>query len=347
MAKKTIPAATRKQCFLLHRQGLSYTSISRRLKISYGSAKKHAQRHGKTEDLPRSGRPKVTSPALRRLIKRKARAGGSTVKIAAYVSSKKGLRISRQTVGRVLQGGRKPMAWGPVVRGKVLREVNKSKRVAFCLSHKQSDWKYTVFVDSKYLYVAYDQAKGWLMKWQDEEEKVVFPKHPNPFVFHFYAAIAYGHKSKLVFVPPTRGALGTDPKEKVNFVSCHFVKAMLVLLNEVEDWFPPGVEYRVVLDHAKQHDSKESKLSLDLMDAPIMQDFPPQAWDLNAIEVAWAWMMQHVRGHNPRTREGWMRVIKKGWDQVDISSINKLVCKMPNQVQGIIEAKGEWVKYFN
>ena len=58
-------------------------------------------------------------------------------------------------------------------------------------------------------------------------------------------------------------------------------------------------------------------------------------------------MMQHVRGHNPRTREGWMRVIKKGWDQVDISSINKLVCKMPNQVQGIIVAKGEWVKYFN
>lgn len=346
MAKNTIAAATRKQCFVLHRQGYSFAAIARQLKISQGSAKRHALRKGKTQDLPRSGRPKVTTPALRKLMKRKARAGSTAVGIAAYIASRKGMVISRQTVGSVLKGGRKPLSWGPIVRGKVLRANNMPMRVAFCLSHLRYKWTHVVFVDSKYLYVARDQAKGWLMMWQNEKAKVVFPKHPNPLVFHFYAAIAYGHKSKLVFVPPTRGALDTDPNEKVNFVSSHFVAAMMELMAEVQGWFPPGVEYRVVLDHARQHDSKESKLALALMDAHVMQDFPPQSWDLNAIEVAWAWLGQHIRGHNPRTRDGWMRAIKKAWKQVEISSINKLVSKMPKQVEGIIEAEGQWVKYF-
>lgn len=341
-----IPAATRQQCYVLHDQGHSYTSIAKQLNISYGSAKRHAQRNGRTEDLPRSGRPKVTSPATRKLVKRKARAGYSTVRIAAHLSAKKGVEISRQTVGRVVKGGRKPLRWGPVVRVKVLRSYNKPKRVAFCRAHVRVNWKRIVFVDSKYLYVARDPAKGLLMKWQEKEVQEVFPEHSNPRVFHFYAAIAHGHKSKLVFVPPTRGALGTDPRTKVNFTSEHFVEAMIDLMDEVDGWFPPGVKYKVVLDHASLHASKASKAALKLMEAPIMEGFPSQAWDLNAIQVTWSWMMQHIRGHNPRTPDGWMRLIKKAWDQVPISSINKLVCRMPKQVHEIIEAEGQWVKYF-
>lgn len=64
------------------------------------------------------------------------------------------------------------------------------------------------------------------------------------------------------------------------------------------------------------------------------------------IEVCWAWMMENLRGKNPWTRIGWQRVIKRAWNEVKISSINKIVDKVPNQLQNIIAADGEWVNYF-
>lgn len=107
-----------------------------------------------------------------------------------------------------------------------------------------------------------------------------------------------------------------------------------------------GTEYRVVFDHAKQHTGKFSKRELAEMNVPVMPDFPAQCWDLNIIEVAWAWLMHKLRGHNPRTWDGWKRVIKKAWNEVEISHIDMLVDKVPKQLHGIIQANGEWVKYF-
>jgi hypothetical protein len=106
------------------------------------------------------------------------------------------------------------------------------------------------------------------------------------------------------------------------------------------------VEYRVVWDNAKQHTSQEAKDGLAPLGIPVMPDFPAQSWDLNIIEVCWAWLSQNVRGHQPRKWDGWMQRIKMAWAEVEISSINSLVEKVPQQLQNIVENKGEWVKYF-
>jgi hypothetical protein len=213
--------------------------------------------------------------------------------------------ISRRTVERVLKSGRKPLAWLPVTRGKVLRQANMDKRVLFCEAHIRDNWQRTVFVHSKYLYVQWDQAKGMKYWWQDESNPRVFAQQTNPMVFHFYADVAYGNKTMLVFVPPTKGALGTDSKGKVNFKSS-----------------------RVVLDNARQHTSKEARLGLGMQNLPVMEDFPAQRWDINVIEVCWAWLSENLRGHNPKTWGGWMRAIKKAWAGVDEQLINTLVDKV-------------------
>jgi len=194
--------------------------------------------------------------------------------------------------------------------------------------------------------VHHDGAKGLRFSWQDASNPKVVPQCSNPKVFHFYGAVAYGHKSKLVFVPPTKGAMNPDPKKKVTFQSCHFVEAMHALSAELQQWFPRGSKYTVVLDHARQHTSKLSKQELVSMGVPLMHDFPAQSWDLNVIEVSWAWLDGNLRGKNPRTWDGWQKAIKKAWDEVQISSINKIVDKVPNQVQKIVDADGKWVKYF-
>ncbi len=346
MVGHRISEDVRQQCRELQMQGHSFASIARQLRISSRSAKTHALRTGSTADLPRSGCPKVTNTSLRRHIKRKAKAGSTTVKIATNLAAKKGVVISRQTVGNVLKGGRRPLKWLPVTRGKVLRHANRLQRVSFCHAHEQDDWLDTVFIDSKYLYVQRDLAKGWLFRWQDDSKPVVFENHSNPFVFHFYAAVAHGHKSKLVFVPPTKGKWGVDSKKKVSFKSCHFLGAMGILLQEFRQWFPKGSKYRVVIDNAKQHTSKESREGLAELEVPVMQDFPAQCWDINMIEVCWAWMMQKLRGHNPRTWDGWMRAIKKAWAEVEVRQISEQVEKVPNQLQEILKEGGKWAKYY-
>lgn len=341
-----IPEDVRQQCRDLVKAGHTYTYIAKLLHISVPSAKMHALRTGSTADLPRSGRPKVTTPAMRKTFKRQAISGWSAKKITYILAAKKGVVISRRTVERVLKSGRKPLAWLPVTRGKVLRQANMDKRVLFCEAHIRDNWQHTVFVDSKYLYVQWDQAKGMKYWWQDESNPRVFAQQTNPMVFHFYAAVAYGNKTMLVFVPPTKGALGTDSKGKVNFNSSHFVSAMKLMSKQFSKWFPPGVEYRVVLDNARQHTSKEARLGLGMQNLPVMEDFPAQCWDINVIEVCWAWLSENLRGHNPKTWGGWMRAIKKAWAGVDEQLINTLVDKVPEKLQSIIEADGRWVEYY-
>ena len=347
MVGQRVSDAVRQQGRAMHKAGHSFAHISRQLRISAPTAKMHALRTGSTADLPRSGRPRATTPALRKAMKRKARAGCSVKKIKTSLAAKKGVNVSESTVAGVLKGGRKPLTWLPVTRARLLREANKNDRVLFCTRHGEGSWHDTVFIDSKYLYVNWDQARGLKFCWQYASNPMVVPQQSNMMVFHFYAAVAHGHKSMLVFVPPTRGALGLDPKEKVTFKSCHFVAAMKVLSAEFKKWFPQGSRYRVVFDHARQHTSQLSRRELAEMNIPVMHDFPAQCWDINVIEVAWAFMMEHLRGHNPRTRDGWQRAIKMAWKKVDITLINNLVDYVTNQLQRIIEKQGEWVKYYS
>lgn len=122
--------------------------------------------------------------------------------------------------------------------------------------------------------------------------------------------------------------------------------AIQQLSREFKGWFSEGCHYRVLFDNARQHTSKKAKEGLADMDLPVMDEFPPQSWDLNAIEGVWAWQMQKMRGHQPRTKKGWEKLIRKSWDEIAISNINKVIAKVPQQVQRIIEEDGEWVKWF-
>ncbi len=57
-------------------------------------------------------------------------------------------------------------------------------------------------------------------------------------------------------------------------------------------------------------------------------------------------MSENLKGHNPRTRDGWMRAIKRAWAGVNVNHINTLVDKVPKKLQSIIEADGKWVEYY-
>ena len=346
MPGQYLSEATRLECRRLAKAKVEVSKIARQLGISRSSAHRHAHAAGSITDKPKSGRPSKLTTPQRRVVRRLAMNGRSTVIIAKRLSINHGVDVSRTTVGRVLKRGRKPLEYLPVIRGRGLSTTNIQKRMAFCQQQLGSKWAGVLFMDSKYLYVYRDQAKRWLLRWQDPKTRVVVPQHPNPYVFHFYAVVGMGFKSYLVFVPPTRGEGVDDPRDKTTFKSQHFLGAVEQLQHEIEGGVMGGAGYRVVLDHARQHTSKASKAGITKLGLPVLEGFPPQSWDLNAIEVCWAWLDQNLRGKNPRTWAGWKRAIIQAWSEVQQSSINKLVKRVPGQVSKIIEADGKWCKYF-
>jgi hypothetical protein len=46
------------------------------------------------------------------------------------------------------------------------------------------------------------------------------------------------------------------------------------------------------------------------------------------------------------TWDGWKDAIIQAWKEVEVVSIDKLVKKVPQQVEKIIKADGKWCKYF-
>lgn len=69
-------------------------------------------------------------------------------------------------------------------------------------------------------------------------------QHPNPFVFHFYAAGGQDFKSSLVFVPPARGEGVDDPKDKTAFKSQHFLEAVDQLKLQIKERLVGGLGTR-------------------------------------------------------------------------------------------------------
>lgn len=346
MTRKYLSPATRQKVRELYHAGMKIKSIAKELHISQSSAKRHAHATGSTADKPKSGRPRKLTSQNSRVVRRLAQQGQSTRSIAVRLARRHGVFVSRMTVNRKLKVGRKPMQYLPVIRGRRLSDVNMKKRVEFCQQSTRQQWHKIIFADSKFLYVYKDEARGWLYKWQNPHAREVVPQHSNPYVFHFYAAVGKGFKSSLVFVPPTKGEGVGDSKNKITFKSEHFLVAVEQLHDEIQEGFSEGARYSMVLDHARQHTSKKSIAGLANLNVSVVKGFPPQSWDLNAIEVCWSWLDQKLRGHNPKTWDGWKNAIIQAWEEVEVASIDKLVKKVPQQVDKIINADGKWCKYF-
>ena len=134
-------------------KGLSHRQIAARMRVSKGAVQRTAERFTRTNaysTLPRSGRPKCTTPQQDRFIKitslrnRRATAGN----IQALVNATGGKTISKTTVRKRLAAcGLK----GRVAVSKpLLRSKNKRKRLLWAkryTNYSIEDWKTVLFVD--------------------------------------------------------------------------------------------------------------------------------------------------------------------------------------------------------
>jgi len=121
---------------LMRLSGASRTTVSRLLREAKDPKPKG--KPGRKPKLPSSPRKKLRlmaykSPTL------------SNTQLAMMMEEKKGIQVSRWTIGRTL----KSMS---IVRKKPrpvpdLTDIQKQRRLAWCLKHRETDWSRTVFSD--------------------------------------------------------------------------------------------------------------------------------------------------------------------------------------------------------
>jgi len=347
MGYQRIPAETLAKLTPDRLNSTSVRKLATEFNISKSAVHKLRVAGSKPAKKGQIGRPMKSTQAQRKAIKSKAeRSGGGTRKLAEWCADRGYPRVSRGTVGAVVKGGTRPLSFKSVKSGRRLSDRNKSLRLKFvnkCLrASRKLDLDHTVFIDQKSVCMGFDEAQGYSKRWQKEGSRHIFAKSSNPQTFTFYAAVAKGHKSDLVMVP-----MEGDGKSKgaCGFNSATFIMVMKELWEEVKGWYPEGQPFRVVLDHAKQHVSKLSKAELAEMGVPLLEGFPPQSYDLNLIEVAWAHLQQQLLGRRFKNKKNYEKEIREAWGRVKQDTIDQLVGNHMQQFQMIKDAGGDWVKY--
>ena len=298
-------------------------------------------------DKARSGRPRVTNVAIRKEAKRLAKQGDTARDITTKLRERKGVQVSVSTTRRTLIGGRKPLTWAPVKPQRKLSEINKQWRVDFCNSHPRAFTSHWIFIDAKYLYV-YLYPKGRLRyAWKnvgDRPPSKLGAKPGAPWVFLFYGAVGRDYKSPLYFVAPSPPAGSTAKRSKENFKSKDFIEMLDKMYQHICKAHPKG-RFRMLWDHAKQHTSNMTKVALQDIQHNILQDYPPQSWDINVIENCWAMLDHQLNRSRAKSTAKWYHRIRAAWEKVDQASINKLVDGVRDRLHIIVESKGDWVTH--
>jgi hypothetical protein len=97
-------------------------------------------------------------------------------------------------------------------------------------------------------------------------------------------------------------------------------------------------------DNDPKHTAKVIKEWFNQYEIPKME-WPAQSPDLNPIENLWSILDQRVKHRKPNTDEELFDVLKKGWEELPVDLLTKLVDSMPHRCRAVIEAKGNATKY--
>lgn len=332
---------------------INLSAVARQLKTTRQTAKHWIYVGQKAKpsyrDAPGRGRKPCVAQADKDYMRKLARKGLTVPKIGQRLRSRPAGGPSNTTIRRTLKSGKRPLKWSPVKRTKQLSPTNKTKRLHFCQSLTKPHFRKWVFMDAKDLFLYADKLGAVHWAWQDVDVNGSEPPSlpaSAPWRFRFYAAVSYGHKSKLYFVPPSPAEGSRQKRSSAPFDASAYSNMLKELGKEIQSWYSSGHdEYRIVQDHATQHTAALSKRSVTILKLKMLAGFPPQSWDLNVIENCWAMLDQNMRGAHARTSGHWRAAIEGAWKQVSQQSINKLVCGMRERVNKIIQAKGAWVKH--
>lgn len=305
--------------------------------------KKKVEIHNTVEDLPRSGRPKLTTPREDRAIKfkslqdRKCTAKAMAIKqCPTFTKNKVSVRLVRDRLKKAGLPAR-------VARKKpLLRIQNKKARYQWAKDHLdliEDDWKKVVFSDETPFTLFQWAGKQYVRRRPGEE---FLDECINPTVKHGGGKIqVWGCFSWSGPGPLYRVKGLMDGKQYRQILKTH----MAPYLNK----FKEEMKYDEVIfqhDNDPKHTSKVVKNYLENKGIAVLK-WPSQSPDANPIEHGWKQVKDQIyaRADKASSLDDVFEIAKEEWNKIPLDFFRNLILSMPRRVEAIYNARGRHTKY--
>ena len=299
---------------------------------------------GTTDDRPRPGRPRVTTPREdRHLVRTHLRDRLQTAaNTARQVLGNPQQRISLNTVRRRLQ--EMGLACRRPHRGPVLTPRHRRDRLQWAqarINWRRQQWGRILFSDESRFCI--DMADGRVRIWRRRRERYadscVVERNPwgGPNVM-IWGAIGINHAiGPVIFqnIGPGRGQ-GVNAQRYIN----------QVLRPHIVPFFAQHPNWTFQQDNARPHTARDTQQFLQQNNVNVLP-WPSLSPDLNPIEHFWDELGRRLGLLRPRpaTLAQLQQAIVRVWAGVPRGRINHLVHSMGRRCQAVITANGGHTRY--
>lgn len=281
-----------------------------------------------------SGRPLKIKKGSKeeKQVRKRVKQQNSTVKAKRKLEEEDGICIDQKTVWAIVK--RLKMKAKPTRKRPALTEGQRKARLAFALLYVGEDyefWKQWLFSDEKKYYMYTTKRYQWCD--EDEEPKVqkTWAVPPSCYV---WAGISAKGRTKLRLI---KGGLTAD--KYIDILEDTLLPAVPAFAED-EHWV-----FQQDSTGRGSHGAHKVRNWLNENVPDTCFPWPANSPDLNPIENLWYLCNQQVQEHNPRTKAGYWRLLKKTWESFPQSVIESLIKSMPRRCQAVIDADGGNTKY--
>ena len=330
----------RAQIVALFQSGMSQVDVARQMGISKQSVNytiKRFQETGEFQSRTRSGRPRVTSPATDRSIRRACVANPtiSATEIRAGLPANTSAPSTR-TIQRRLSTEFNLKAYRPAKKP-ALSPKNIRDRLAFC--NRVKDW--TPEMWAKVLF-----SDETIVQQFSNRGSNKIRRPPNSRYNKRYIVRTVKHSPQVMIW----GSFSSSGRGNLYFLPPRTTMRASNYLELLKDRLPTMMQVRqtniFMHDGAPCHKARCVSEWLSSEGIEVLGPWPGNSPDLNPIENLWNFMKNKISEHKPTSLNDLKETIRRVWCmEITPTRCQDLVDSMPRRVATVLENCGEHSKY--
>ena len=309
---------------------MSHTQIATYTHTSVDTVKFWLNRYketGQVDEITQTGRPSLLSSKTDTMIEKQLEKEPQipSSKLATQLKRKR-VDVSARTVRRRLNS--LGLKYGAMLPKPLLNLEHCKKRMAWAEENVNRDWSNVIFTDESSININIKRKKVW----HKPGKKLVVRTVKHPVKVHIWGCVSSVGFGKCYLFTENLNA-----KKLVKIYNTALVASITQFGGTNNSWV-------VQEDNDPKHKSKlAAKWRAD--NEIERMDWPAQSPDQNCIENAWQVLKIRVSNRMPKNLKQLSRVIRDEWSKLSADYAKNLVNSMPDRVQAVIEAKGDYTMY--
>lgn len=336
-----VPAHLRERALGMLQGGMRTADVARAINCNVRTVRRlrqHNKETGRTADRPRSGRPRVTTPAQDRYIRTshlrdRYRMATTTARVTPGTHNPS---ISAQTVrNRLREAGLR--ACRPVVR-QVLTRHHRQQRRLWAQTHRRwtrQDWQKVLFTDESQFCLTGGDGRIYAYRRRNERYTEACTLERDRFggggSVMVWGGVSQHHRTELVVIA---GNLNTVRYRED------------ILLPHVVPFLQAHPDMTLQHDNATSHTARSVRDFLQDRNVSVLP-WPAKSPDLNPIEHVWDLLDRRVRARAipPRNVRELAGALVEEWGNISQQELANLVQSMRRRCTAVLNAAGGHTRY--